>query len=192
MLQSVWQNGICRQCRHRSDCSSGAVWSGPTLFAIPLSSLRDSCIKKKKKNKQKSMEWSVRNFRTFTVHVLAFIILATVFLLWFLVLHLLLSMFNKSNFLLISLKIAEWVANSINPDQMLHSVVWWDVAVEKNKGIGVHSFMVNYVPPLPKGRGTYFFGTDPVGVGISVSVKLLVRSVTWIPFGIFWWYLVEM
>ena len=34
------------------------------------------------------------------------------------------------------------------------------------------------------------FGMDPVGV--SVGVKLLVRSVTWIPFGIFWWYLVEM
>ena len=43
-----------------------------------------------------------------------------------------------------------------------------------------------YVPPLPKcgGGGQHIvFGTDPVGVGISV--KLLVHSVTCIPFGIF-------
>ena len=38
------------------------------------------------------------------------------------------------------------------------------------------------------GAGDIVFGTDQVGVG----VKRLVRSVTWIPFGIFWWYLVEM
>ena len=36
--QSVWQNDICKQW---------AVWSGSTLFAIPLSILRNSCIKSK-------------------------------------------------------------------------------------------------------------------------------------------------
>ena len=46
----------------------GAVWSGSTLFAIPLSILRDNC--KKQNTDQygmKCMEWSVWNFRTFTV-----------------------------------------------------------------------------------------------------------------------------
>ena len=42
-------------------------------------------------------------------------------------------------------------------------------------------------PPYWRGGGggdILFFGTDPIG--ISVSVKLLVRFETWIPFGIFW------
>ena len=54
-------------------------------------------------------------------------------------------------------------------------------------------------PPTIAGWGGHIvFGTDPVGIGVgvrvsvSVSIKLLVHSVTWIPFGIFWWYLVEM
>ena len=50
-------------------------------------------------------------------------------------------------------------------------------------------------PPTTKGggEGHIVFGMDPVGAGISigVGVKLLVRLVTWIPFGIFWRYLVE-
>ena len=45
-------------------------------------------------------------------------------------------------------------------------------------------------PFLPKGGGHIVFGTDPVCV--TVGVKLLVRSVTWIPLRIFWWYFVEM
>ena len=61
-------------------------------------------------------------------------------------------------------------------------------------------FIMSPPPPLPKsvcvcrggggvgGGSLIVFGTDPIGVG----VKLLVRSVTWIPFRIFWWYLVEM
>ena len=43
-----------------------------------------------------------------------------------------------------------------------------------------------------QGRVHIVFWTYLVGVDISVNVKLLVRSVIWIPFGIFWWYLVEM
>ena len=39
----------------------GAVWSGSTLFAFPLSILRNSCIKKQKLG-QNSMELSVRIF----------------------------------------------------------------------------------------------------------------------------------
>ena len=53
----------------------------------------------------------------------------------------------------------------------------------------------DYVPPpYQRVQGHIVFGTDPVSIGVSVGigVKLLVRSVTWIPFGIFWWYLVEM
>ena len=50
--QIFWWNGICKQCRHKSDCSSrstGAVWLGSTLFAILLSTciLRNHCIKSK-------------------------------------------------------------------------------------------------------------------------------------------------
>ena len=44
-------------------------------------------------------------------------------------------------------------------------------------------------PPLLKGGGHIVFGTDFVGVGVgiggSVGVKLLVRSVNLIPVGIF-------
>ena len=32
------------------------------------------------------------------------------------------------------------------------------------------------------------FGTDPIGVCFSVSVKLLICSITQIPFEIFWWH----
>ena len=46
-------------------------------------------------------------------------------------------------------------------------------------------------PPHPFQRvGEHVFGTDLAGVGISG--KFLIRSVTWITFGIFWWYLIEM
>ena len=34
----------------------GAVWSGSTLFAIPLSILRNNCIKKKQNLGQNSMD----------------------------------------------------------------------------------------------------------------------------------------
>ena len=52
-----------------------------------------------------------------------------------------------------------------------------------------------YVPPTTKagGRGGVGWGTYCFwdGVSVGVGIKLLVRSVTWIPFGIFWWYLVD-
>ena len=37
----------CKQCRPKSDCSCGAVWSKSTVFAIPLSIFRNNCIKSK-------------------------------------------------------------------------------------------------------------------------------------------------
>ena len=55
----------------------------------------------------------------------------------------------------------------------------------------IHHDYWNYVPPT-KGVGHIVFWMDPVGVSISGGIKLLVHSVPWIPFGIFWWYLVEM
>ena len=45
----------------------GAVWSGSSLFAIPLSSWRKKCIMKKQTLGKNSMIESVWNFRTFTV-----------------------------------------------------------------------------------------------------------------------------
>ena len=41
-----WQKVICKQYRPRSDCSWKAVWSGSTLFAIPLCVLRNNCVKR--------------------------------------------------------------------------------------------------------------------------------------------------
>ena len=47
--RSFWQNAIGKQCRPDPDQSApeGAVLSGSSLFAIPLSILRDKCIKSK-------------------------------------------------------------------------------------------------------------------------------------------------
>ena len=44
----------------------GAVWSGSALFAIPVSILRNK-LHKKHSFGQNSLEWRVRNFRTFTL-----------------------------------------------------------------------------------------------------------------------------
>ena len=44
----------------------GAVWSGSTLFAIPLSILRNNCIKANVWSKKYEKK-GVRNFRTLTV-----------------------------------------------------------------------------------------------------------------------------
>ena len=52
----------------------------------------------------------------------------------------------------------------------------------------IHSLSELCPPPHPPPKGGHIvLGTDPVGAGVNVGVgvKLLVRSVTWIPFGIF-------
>ena len=66
----VWQNGICKQCRPRSDCSFRS-----SLIRV-YSVCHSTKYFKKQLNKkqyldQKCMGWSVLNFRTFTVYLLS-------------------------------------------------------------------------------------------------------------------------
>ena len=49
---NFWQNGICKQCRPDQTAPEGAVWSGLTLFAIPLSKLTNNYIESKIKIKK--------------------------------------------------------------------------------------------------------------------------------------------
>ena len=63
--QSFWQNSICKRCKLRPNISWMTVWSEFILFAIPLSILRNTCIKSK--IQAKNVRTSVGIFRAFIV-----------------------------------------------------------------------------------------------------------------------------